>query len=176
MSTQIDTQTLPLQISLTYQLRLSNMFAENMPAQVGKLPGFSGTTQNEGYGGQPANGKGWSARLGFSPAQNGCVPIGYYVYYMGQSTQYGDFFPFACLEREQWHDIKLQAQVFSDGRVLLAAIIDSEKSFLKFFQATIGLPTLKPWVDVYYGGIHPAESDMHVDLDNIYIYSNCQSS
>lgn len=167
VSVQIDAQTSPLQLSLSYQLRLSKMFAEHMPNQVGKLPGFSGTTQKEGYGGHPANGKGWSARLGFAPAQNGCVPIGYYVYHMEQTTQYGDFFQFACLEREQWHDIKLQAQVFSDGRVLLGAIIDDEKRFLQSFQATIDLPTLKPWVDIYYGGIHPAESDMYVDLDSV---------
>lgn len=170
----------PEQLFFRYFLRLDPDWATKTS---GKLPGFSGVygrSGKGGYGSRPWE-PGWSARLMFSPTSDSdrLVRLGYYVYHLGQGTQFGDklrwnesgkLLPgeWYCLEGE----VELNTLGLADGA--LRAWVDGTPAF----DAT-GLEFRRPsepeiriesfWFNVYYGGKAVAENDLGLTIDEVVV-------
>lgn len=166
----------PDSIYFRYYLR----FGEDWDGQGGKLPGFGGTYDRAGWGGQPSDGfNGWSARGSFGKAANGKIYIATYCYHADMKGQYGSVWRWdredlGVLERNRWYCIEQYLHLNSprvpngeirgwiDGRLAF------EKSDIKF-RNTDKLRIEKIWFNVYHGGKEPAQSDDHLFIDNIVI-------
>lgn len=170
----------PEQLFFRYFLRLDSDWATT---SSGKLPGFSGIYGSTGKGGYQSKPwePGWSARLMFSPARGDDprVPLGYYVYHLGQERRYGDSLrwneagkllpgEWYCLEGE----VELNTPGAADGA--LRAWIDETPAFDE-----TGLQFRRPdepeiriesfWFNVYYGGKAVANKDLGMTIDEVVV-------
>lgn len=166
-----------------YYLRFDDDWATS---HSGKLPGFSGVYGTSGKGGYESSPEdpGWSARLMFSPSRgdDNLVPIGYYVYHLGQARQYGDGMywndagqlrpgDWYCLEGE----IEINSPGLSDG--VLRAWVDGTPAFdlegLEFRrpdEPQINVESF--WFDVYYGGKPTAPRELGLTVDEVVVDTN----
>lgn len=148
----------------------------------GKLPGFGGTYNREGWGGKPTDGThGWSARGLFIAYRDGGrssrVPVGFYSYHADMSGQYGDNWRWhvdGWLAPGRWHLIEQQIHLNtpdqSDG--VISAWVDGRRVYHNTRVRFRNNPSLKVeriWLNVYYGGKTPAERGLHLDIDNLFI-------
>ena len=149
----------------------------------GKLPGFSGVYGSSGKGGSqssPSN-PGWSARLMFSPnnGDDGRVPIGYYVYHLGQETQYGDNVGWnqaGRLQPGEWYclegQVKMNTPGVADGS--LQAWVDGtpalDFSGLEFRRPDEPEITIESfWFNVYYGGKQVPDRSLGLTIDEVIV-------
>ncbi len=152
----------------------------------GKLPGFSGVYGSSGKGGLESSpdDPGWSARLMFSPASgdDDLVPIGYYVYHLGQARQYGDGMYWneaGRLRPGDWYCLEGEVELNSPGVAngTLRGWVDGTPAF-----DMTGLEFRRPdepeiriesfWFDVYYGGKPTAPRDLGLTVDEVVVDTN----
>jgi hypothetical protein len=148
----------------------------------GKLPGFGGTYNREGWGGKPTDGShGWSAR-GLFVAYDGDgrrarVPVGFYSYHADMRGTYGDGWRWdeaGWLAPARWHLIEQQIHLNTPDRSdgVISAWVDGRRVYHNTRARFRNNPSLKVqtvWLNVYYGGKTPAEHDLHLDIDNLFI-------
>ena len=146
----------------------------------GKLPGFGGIYGHSGKGGRPStrSDPGWSARMQFFPTQgDGRVPIGYYVYHLGQATRFGDKLGWnqaGSLVPGEWYCLEGHVRLNTPGRAdgLLEGWVDETPAFsrdgLAFRRSGEERIRIESfWVDVYFGGSARAETDLGLTIDEL---------
>jgi len=174
----------PDAIYFRYYLRLASDW---LPVRDGgKLPGLSATYSHAGWGGRKADGRtGWSMRGNFYPVPDnanpvrGETPIGTYAYHADMHEAYGDAWPWsgggrALLERNRWYCIeqyvKLNRLGQKDG--ILRAWVDGSLVFEKTDLHLRDIDSIRieqAWMNVYFGGLDPTPSDLHLFIDNVVI-------
>ncbi|PKO57170.1 MAG: hypothetical protein CVU28_00125 [Betaproteobacteria bacterium HGW-Betaproteobacteria-21] len=163
-------------------------FGESWDPSVdgGKLPGFSGTYGRAGWGMRKSDGfNGWSARGAFfrQPAGDSAAVklrgIGSYVYHAQMEGTSGETWgwslgPSGLLQKNRWYSVeqhvRLNAPGKSDG--VLRAWIDGQLVFEKRdirFRESETLKVESVWMNVYHGGVRPADKDMTLFIDNLVI-------
>lgn len=165
-----------------YYLRLDSDWST---AVSGKLPGFSGVYGASGKGGYQSSpdDPGWSARLMFSPAgADNLVPIGYYVYHLGQAREYGDGMYWneaGRLRPGDWYCLEGEVEINSPGLDdgALRAWVDETPAFeidgLQFRRPEEPQITIESfWFDVYYGGKPVAPRDLGLTIDEVVVDTN----
>ena len=166
------------QLYFRYYLKLD---PDWQTASSGKLPGFSGVYGSSGKGGYPSRpgDPGWSARLMFSPArgEDPRVQLGYYVYHLGQETQYGDGVGWneaGKLQPGEWYclegEVEMNTLGVADGA--LRAWVDGtpalDFSGLEFRRPDESAISIKSfWFDVYYGGKQLSDHDLGMTFDEV---------
>lgn len=165
-----------------YMLRFDPDWATNTS---GKLPGFSGvygSTGKGGYRSSPSS-PGWSARVQFFPntADDPRVRLGYYVYHLGQQTDYGDGMAWGEAGRlvpGDWYcvegEVRLNTPGLGDGA--LRAWIDGTSVFdvSGFAFRRPGEPDIRVnsfWFDTYYGGKTVPDKDLGLTIDEVEVDS-----
>ncbi len=146
----------------------------------GKLPGFGGVYGHSGKGGRPStpSDPGWSARMQFFPTKgDGRVPIGYYVYHLGQATRFGDKLGWnraGSLVPGEWYCLEGHVRLNTPGRAdgLLEGWVDETPAFsrdgLAFRRSREDRIRIESfWVDVYFGGSARAETDLGLSIDEL---------
>lgn len=164
-----------------YYLRLDNFF----PAGSGKLPGLadaSSTINAKGCKPSTEADPGWSARLMFDTvgtqgAAPGEVPIGYYLYHLGQSGDCGDELLFGVgLGQDRWTCIEGRVRMntlgSSDG--LVQGWIDGEEVFslggLAFRRSDEPEVTVREmWNNIYFGGSYPTPGVLSLAYDQVLV-------
>ena len=174
----------PDEVYFRYYLRFDDDWR---PADDGgKLPGLAGTYGRAGWGGRRSDGRnGWSLRGMFhrmpAPGNPMADRIGFgtYAYHAEMSGDFGDGWEWmiaglGLLERNRWYcveqSLRLNTPGVSDG--LFRGWIDGRPAFEKTdarIRDTDSLKIERVWMNVYYGGITPAPSDMHLYIDNVVI-------
>lgn len=157
-----------------YWVRFSSDFDGGKYAS--KLPGPVNVEPGGAKGGEPATGQnGWSARGGFSDAGSDGIDLGYYVYHMDASGDYGDFWTAETVPRGKWLKVHqyIKLNTVSGGSAnrdgQLKMWIDDElridKSGLRFTDdLSLGC---NYWFDIYYGGPDtPPTNDHAICFDN----------
>lgn len=170
-------------------------FDESWTGHIGgKLPGFGGTYNIAGWGGQPSDGtNGWSARGMYGRIdEDGGVPIGSYVYYadmVDEGRTYGKGMWWdASLEHGRWYTIEQEIQLnsVSDDDPGTGSVDEGQKpgksdGWLKawvdgklvFDQQGLHLRDVESlkieriWFNIYEGGKTPAASDMFLLMDDV---------
>jgi polysaccharide lyase-like protein len=174
----------PEEIYFRYYLRFANDWRPAVDG--GKLPGISATYAQTGWGGRKADGTtGWSLRGQFFAMPemgnpfHAATPIGTYAYHADMAESFGDAWPWTAngrglLERDRWYCIEQYVKVNTPGSKdgILRAWIDGdlvfEKSDLHLRDvATIRIEQI--WMNVYYGGVNPSPSDLHLFIDNVVV-------
>lgn len=153
------------------------------PVSSGKLPGLAdASTAPTAKGCKPSTVQdpGWSARLmfdtvGTAGAGPDEVPIGYYLYHLGQTGDCGDELMFGVgLRQGRWTciegEVHLNTPGSSDGAV--AAWVDGSKVFarngLAFRRSgEDGVSVRELWDDVYFGGRYSTPNPLSLVLDDM---------
>ena len=153
------------------------------PLGTGKLPGLahaSGRTTAKGCKPSTETEPGWSARIMFAAdgshgAAPGEVPIGYYLYHLGQAGACGDEVLFGlALTQRRWTCIEGRVRMntpgANDGRV--DAWVDGRHvfgrghlAFRRSGEAHIGVREM--WNNVYFGGSYPTPTPLRLVVDEI---------
>lgn len=145
----------------------------------GKLPGFAGRDgTDEGAGGNPANGTGWSARMGFddpSDYSGSGVRLDYYIYHMDASGSYGEHdFWGQLLEEGTWYEVEqyidLGTPNTNDGvlRGWIDGNLQYERTDLRWRQSG-GNDLQWSWWDFYHGGSATPTGDISVQFDDLFV-------
>lgn len=155
-------------------LRFEPGFTSNI-TDDGKLPGFAGRDgTDEGAGGSPANGTGWSARMGWDdPGSHGDgIALDWYIYHMDASGSYGEHDYWGKLLNEgQWYDIEQYIDLGTPGEndgVLQGWIdgkLEYERTDLRFRDSG-GNDVQWSWMDFYHGGGNTPSGDVTVQFDD----------
>lgn len=155
------------------------------PVSSGKLPGLADasiTTSAKGCNPSTESAPGWSARLMFDTfgtgfAGPGEVPIGVYLYHLGQVGNCGDELMFqAALRQERWTCLEGHVRMNSPGSAdgLFEAWVDGKKvltrSNLAFRRPTeTGVAIREMWDNVYFGGSYPTPNHLSLVLDDMVV-------
>lgn len=155
------------------------------PVSSGKLPGLadaSVTVNAKGCNPSTESDPGWSARLMFDTTGTGAagpgeVPIGYYLYHLGQAGDCGDELMFdTALRQERWTCIegrvKMNTLGQSDG--LIQAWMDGElvytRTGLAFRRANeSGVAIREMWDNVYFGGSYATPNNLSLVIDDMVV-------
>lgn len=172
------TGTAPTKLYHSFYLRFEPGFNANLEDD-GKLPGFGGRDgTDEGAGGNPANGTGWSARMGWDdpwdyPGDG--IPLDWYLYHMDTSGSYGEHNPWGILlEEGRWYRIEqyidLGTPDTNDGvlRGWVDGSLEFERTDLRFRKSG-GNDVQWTWWDFYHGGGNAPSGDIHVQFDDLNI-------
>ncbi|MFP3913797.1 MAG: S-layer homology domain-containing protein [Actinomycetota bacterium] len=154
------------------------------PVSSGKLPGpadASLTSSAKGCKPSTETAPGWSARmmfdtLGTAGAGPGEVPIGYYLYHLGQEGDCGDELMFGMgLEQRRWTCIEGHVEMNTPGSDdgSIRAWVDGEQVFsrggLEFRRPGEPLGVREMWDNVYFGGRDPTPNRLGLVLDEIVV-------
>jgi len=144
----------------------------------GKLPGFAGRDgTSEGAGGSPANGTGWSARMGWDDPwdhSGSDVPLDWYIYHMDAGGSYGEHNFIALLEEGRWYRIEQYLDIgqpnTNDGvlRCWVDGNLEYDRSDL-LWRESGGNDIQWSWWDFYHGGGNRAGDDIYVQFDDLKI-------
>lgn len=162
-----------------YYLRLD----EFRPVSSGKLPGLAdASTAYTAKGCFPSteSAPGWSARLlfdamgshGVSPGE---VPIGLYLYHLGQERNCGDEHIFGSLVQDRWTCIEGMVRMNTPGSAdgAVAAWIDGRNAFqrsnLQFRRPGESIGVREMWNNVYFGGSYATPYPLHLTLDQMVV-------
>lgn len=164
-----------------YEIRLRSWNA----AFNGKLPGLSGVYSGSAKGCVPSTeaAPGWSARglfgvPGTEGAPPGNVPIGTYLYHVGQTNTCGDhlYWPGASLRPGRWQCVEGHVKLNTPGQSngLVEGWLDGTKRFtmsgLVFRRQTepsIGIREM--WLNVYFGGDWPTPVPLDLTIDQVVV-------
>lgn len=165
-----------------YYLRLGESWDPTVDG--GKLPGFSGIYGRGGWGMRKSDGtNGWSARGAFFRQSGGVTAdlrgVGSYVYHAGMQGNSGDTWgwslgPSGLLRKSRWYSVEQHVKLNTPGKAdgVLRAWIDGQLVFERHnirYRDTEALKIESVWLNVYHGGIKPAEQDMTLFIDNLVI-------
>lgn len=161
-----------------YYVFLSNF----RPVSSGKLPGLadaSGTSSAKGCIPSTETNPGWSARMMFDTvgtrgAGPGEVPVGYYVYHLGQAGDCGDEWIFnQALQARRWTCIEGHVRMNQPGHAdgMIEAWMDGDRVFwrdgLAFRRPGENLGVREMWNNVYFGGRYPTPNQLGLVLDEV---------
>ena len=141
----------------------------------GKLPGFAGRDgTDEGAGGSPANGTGWSARMGWDdPGDHGPgIALDWYLYHMDAGGSYGEHDYWGeLLDEAQWYEIEQYIDLGTPGANdgVLRGWIDGTKEYERTdlrWRDEGGNDVQWSWLDFYHGGGNTPDADTTVQFDN----------
>lgn len=167
----------PTKMYHKFYLRFEPGFTDNI-TDDGKLPGFAGRDgTDEGAGGNPANGTGWSARMGWDDPQDhgGGIALDYYVYHMDAGGSYGEHNVWGpILEEGRWYQIEqyidLGTPNTNDGilRGWIDGNLEFERTDLRWRQSG-GNDVQWSWWDFYHGGGKVPNGDINVQFSDLQI-------
>lgn len=157
--------------------------ADFRPVSSGKLPGLADASLSPSAKGcipsTPAD-PGWSARMMFDAAGTagappGEVPIGYYLYHLGQVGDCGDEMIFGSLRQGRWTCIEGQVKMNTPGVAdgSMAAWMDGElvhtRANLAFRRPGESVAVREMWDNVYFGGAYPTPNRLGLILDEMVV-------
>jgi len=160
-----------------FYLRFAPGFYDNL-ADDGKLPGFAGRDgTDEGAGGSPAEGTGWSARMGWDDPwdhDGDDIPLDWYVYHMDAGGSYGDHEFIAPLAEGEWYRIEQFIDLGTPGRNdgVLRCWVDGELEYDRSdfrFRESGGNDVQWTWWDLYHGGGNTTDGEIAVQFDDLKI-------
>jgi hypothetical protein len=168
----------PDAIYLRYYVRFNDTWQKTGDGEIGKLPGFGGTYNRCGWGGSPANGTCWSARM-MNFDRGSTQQLGFYTYHIDQPGSYGQHMTWSpYLNRNQWYCVEAHVQLNSlsgstanyDGvlRGWINGALAIERTNLRFRNAS-SVRIEKIWWDIYVGGSWTADRNMGIHFDNIVV-------
>jgi len=169
------TRNAPTKLYHKFYIRFEPGFANDV-TDDGKLPGFAGRDgTDEGAGGNPANGTGWSARMAWGdPGDHGSgIALNYYIYHMDASGSYGEHDHWGrLLEEDRWYQIEqyidLGTPDANDG--VLRGWIDSNLEYDRTnlrWREDGGNDVQWSWWDFYHGGGKVPNGDVTVQFDEL---------
>lgn len=147
----------------------------------GKLPGFAGRNgTDEGAGGSPASGTGWSARMGWDdPGDHGDgIALDWYIYHMDTSGSYGEHDYWGrLLDEGVWYDIEQFVDLGTPGENdgVLRGWIDGKMEYERTdlrWRDSGGNDVQWSWWDFYHGGGNTPNTDLSVQFDDLGIVRN----
>lgn len=170
--------TAPVKCYQRYSIRFVPGFMD-AATDDGKLPGFAGRDgTDEGAGGTPAQGTGWSARMGWDdPGDHSGpgVPVDYYVYHMDAPGSYGEHEVWNDqLAVGEWHEIEQYIDLGTPGendgilRGWVNGSLSYERDDLRWRESG-GNDVQWTWWDFYHGGGAVPNGDISVQFDNFYV-------
>lgn len=157
------------------------------PVSSGKLPGpadASGTPNAKGCKPSTTDRPGWSARLmfdtvGTAGAGPGEVPVGYYLYHLGQEGDCGDELMFdTALQQRRWTCIEGHVRMNTPGSDdgMIEAWVDGRRTFhrdgLEFRRPGETIAVREMWNNVYFGGRYATPNQLDLTLDEIAVDTN----
>lgn len=161
------------------------VFLDNFrPVSSGKLPGLADASRvatAKGCKPSTPSAPGWSARLMFDAvgtrgAGPGEIPIGVYVYHLGQAGDCGDEWIFSrALTQKRWTCIEGHVRMNTPGQAngLIEAWMDGKKVFsqgsLAFRRPGESVGIREMWDNVYFGGSYPTPNTLGLILDEIVV-------
>lgn len=153
------------------------------PVSSGKLPGPADASLSpsaKGCNPSTADAPGWSARLmfdtvGTAGAGPGEVPIGYYLYHLGQAGDCGDEMMFGALRQRRWTciegHVRMNTPGASDG--MIEAWVDGQPSVrregLAFRRPGESVAIREMWDNVYFGGRYATPNQLRLVLDDMVV-------
>ncbi|HEX2154264.1 MAG TPA: S-layer homology domain-containing protein [Acidimicrobiia bacterium] len=162
--------------------RYNVFLADFRPVSSGKLPGLADasiTPTAKGCKPSTEADPGWSARLmfdtvgtdGVAPDE---VPIGYYLYHLGQARTCGDELMFEVgLSQRRWTCIEGHVRMNTPGSAdgMIEAWVDGERVFqrsgLAFRRPGESIGIREMWNNVYFGGSYPTPNQLGLILDDV---------
>jgi uncharacterized protein YjdB len=168
----------PDAIYLRYYVRFNDTWQKSGDGEIGKLPGFGGTYNRCGWGGDPGDGTCWSARMMNFDA-GATNQVGFYTYHMDQGGSYGEHMRWSpLLERGRWYCVEAYVQLNSlsggtansDGvlRGWVDGALAMERTNLRFRNVS-ATRVEKIWWDIYIGGSWTADRNMAIHFDNVVV-------
>jgi hypothetical protein len=172
----------PEEAYFRYHLRLAAHW--DPVIEGGKLPGFAGTYGQAGWGQRRVDGhNGWSARGAFfqlrAPASTIERAIGTYAYTASADSALGDVWgwnlgPTGRLQKNRWYAIEQYVKLNTPGKAdgILRAWVNGQLALSKEDIRFRDVPSLKVesvWLNVYHGGIHDADRDLTLYIDNLVV-------
>lgn len=164
-----------------YNIRLLDF----RPVSSGKLPGLadaSVTVNAKGCNPSTNSDPGWSARLMFDTTGTGVagpgeVPLGVYVYHLGQAGDCGDELMFSRpLTQQRWTCIEGRVRMNTPGESngVVQAWMDGERVFsqggFEFRRPSeSGVAIREMWDNVYFGGAYPTPNTLSLVLDDMVV-------
>lgn len=169
----------PEELYFRYYVNIPAVWELDDDGEIGKLPGFGGTYNVAGWGGNPSDGtNGWSARM-MNWDLGEQARVGFYVYHADMQGTYGDHEPWMPdLPRDTWICVEAHVAMntITDGvgntDGVLQGWIDDELAFSSEAMRFRHVDTLaieKVWANVYVGGSWTADHDMHLYFDNMVV-------
>jgi hypothetical protein len=153
-----------------------------------KLPGFSGTYGDAGWGGREADGtNGWSARLlNTDPSVTDTsrdLGLASYVYHADQSREYGDLLTWDLgVNKGEWHKIGQYVKLNTPGRHdgVVRGWVDDDLAYERedFLFRADGYDDIKIekfWFNVYHGGGWTSPSDGAIRFADLKMKKNATS-
>lgn len=153
-----------------------------LPVSSGKLPGLADaslTPSAKGCNPSTDDAPGWSGRLmfdavGTAGAGPGEVPIGLYLYHLGQLGDCGDELMFGVgLKQQRWTCIEGHVRMNTAGSEdgLVEAWVDGERVLrrdgLAFRRPGETVAIREMWDNVYFGGRYPTPNQLRLVLDQM---------
>jgi|GEM_PF-1533048 len=153
-----------------------------LPVSSGKLPGLADASRAPSAKGcipSTEESPGWSGRLmfdavGTAGAGPGEVPIGLYLYHLGQLGNCGDELMFQTgVRQERWTCIEGHVRMNSAGAEdgLVEAWVDGERVLrrdgLAFRRPGESVAIREMWDNVYFGGRYPTPNQLQLVLDQM---------
>lgn len=164
-----------------YNIRLLDF----RPVSSGKLPGLADaslTPSAKGCNPSTESSPGWSARLMFDTVGTGVaapgeVPIGVYLYHLGQAGGCGDELMFnTALQQARWTCIEGHVRMNTPGNSdgLFEAWVDGHAALtvpdVAFRRAgETGVKIREMWNNVYFGGSYPTPNRLSLVLDDMVV-------
>jgi hypothetical protein len=158
--------------------------ADFRPASSGKLPGLADASLEPSAKGcipSTPESPGWSGRLmfdavGTAGAAANEVPIGLYLYHLGQAGDCGDEMMFGVgLEQRRWTCIEGHVRMNTPGQSdgLVQAWVDGRQVLaqggLAFRRPGESVAIREMWNNVYFGGRYPTPNRLQVVLDQMVV-------
>jgi hypothetical protein len=172
----------PEDIYFRYYLRFNDTWQRNGDGEIGKLPGFGGVYNMNGFGCNPVSGSdGWSARM-MNWDRGSTNQVGYYVYHADMTATCGEHAPWPPqLERNRWYCIETHVRLNTisgstgnrDG--VLEGWIDDAQVYNRRnfrFRDVSSLKIEKVWGNIYVGGSWTADRAMAIHFDNVVVARN----
>jgi hypothetical protein len=148
---------------------------KKLPGPVNYMEDRSETDANgDGHGGDPATGYGWSTREYFWESTSSDVEVGFGVYHMDQSGDYGDKFGSHYVSKGNWHRIQQHIKLNttdSNGNANADGVLEQWTDGTQQFSKNDFRFTDHPeegikvnWT-TWFGGNNPSPQDQSVWID-----------
>jgi hypothetical protein len=154
-------------VKVSYMVRVASNWDSN---STGKTVGFADLRwknsqgQSYGHGNRRPNPDGFSFRTWFGKTVNGKVPVGMYVYHLGQKSAWGDSIAIGEITAGNAHVLFECETNFDDGYI--QARIGDGPWVKHNIVATDKTAVTWAWLDGYYGGAATAPFNMAWDIDD----------
>jgi len=154
-------------VKVSYMVRVASNWNSD---STGKTVGFAdlrwknNAGQSYGHGNRRPNPDGFSFRTWFGKTVNGHVPIGMYVYHLGQKPAWGDSIRIGEIKTGDPHVLFECETNFDEGYI--QARINNGPWVKHNIVVTDNTAVTWAWLDGYYGGAATAPFNMAWDIDD----------